>query len=409
MLKSFILRNHCNNLTNVVRSSLVRYNSSSSSSNSNNKNESTTNIKPKTAIVMLNLGGPAKPEDVEPFLTRLFSDRDIFKLPFQKWAGKFIAKRRSPAVRKLYEAIGGGSPIRMWTERQGTAMAQQLDRLSPSTAPHKFYIGFRYADPLIDETLDAMKHDGVERAIAFTQYPHFSCTTTGSSLNNLWKSLESKGMDSDFQWSIIDRWHLHDGFIDAVASKVSAALARYKVEAGKIGDQTEPVVVFSAHSLPMRTVERGDPYPNEVAATVAAVINKLGGENAPQHMLCWQSKVGPLPWLVPKTSDTIERLAKSGRNAIVVPIAFTSDHIETLSEIDIELQHLAKENGMKLLLRSESLNDDPKLTSALADIVLQHMKSGKSIQHHNQYKLKCPGCIDETGHYCRTIRNPIVL
>ncbi|GAM27297.1 hypothetical protein SAMD00019534_104720 [Acytostelium subglobosum LB1] len=404
MLKTFNNKNNLVQLiTRCVQPQLGRHHYSTNTGDENNK------PKTKTAILMLNLGGPQTLNDVEPFLTRLFTDRDIIKLPFQETVGRLIAKRRSPAVQKLYQSIGGGSPIGKWTEIQGKALSQRLDQLSPQSAPHKCYIGFRYASPLVDDAIQQMTKDGVTRAVAFSQYPQFSCTTTGSSLNNLWKSLETKGLESKFDWSIIDRWPLHEGFVSTVASKIQQALTHFANEAKRlnlIGEAAQPVLLFSAHSLPMRTVERGDPYPTEVAATVSAVVQTLG-DQVPQHILCWQSKVGPLPWLVPKTSDTVVRLAKAGRNVIIVPIAFTSDHIETLSEIDIELKHLAHENGMKVFMRSESLNDDPKIIDAMADIVHRHISSGEQVANIKQYSLKCPGCIDETGTYCRTIRNPV--
>ncbi|KAM9988057.1 hypothetical protein ACTFIZ_003430 [Dictyostelium cf. discoideum] len=406
--------------------------------NNNTKNTTTTttninnNEKPKikTGILMLNLGGPSKLDEVEPFLTRLFTDKEIFKLPFQKYTGTLIAKRRSNAVMKLYEAIGGGSPIRKWTEKQGELLSSMMDKISPETAPHKHYIGFRYSDPLIADTLDQMDNDNVERVVAFSQYPQYSCTTTGSSLNNLWKTLEEKQMQSKFKWSVIDRWQDHKGFIDATIHKINKAYDQFNTKLNELnidanntdtsssssgggggggGGGDKPVLVFSAHSLPMSTVEKGDPYPQEVAETVCRVMDNLKIRDTTgkplEYILAWQSKVGPLPWLSPKTSFVIEQLAKKGRNAIVIPIAFTSDHIETLSEIDIELQHLAKKSGMKLLVRSESLNDDPLIISAMADLVNTHLKSNKTI-HSDQYHLKCPGCKDDST-FCRTILNPI--
>src|ERR687889_1413930 len=141
---------------------------------------------PKTGIVMLNLGGPATLDDVEPFLLELFADREIIQLPLQKWLGPFIARRRTPKVRGLYANIGGGSPILRYTEAQGRGMVSRLDQLSPETAPHQFYVAFRYTRPTSEEALRRMHADGVQRAIAFTQYPQFSCSTTGSSLNELW-------------------------------------------------------------------------------------------------------------------------------------------------------------------------------------------------------------------------------
>ncbi|KAN0038866.1 hypothetical protein ACTA71_001058 [Dictyostelium dimigraforme] len=421
-------------ITTIKSNKISSFNKLSYCTNGNNRNiNQNEKSKIKTGILMLNLGGPSKLEEVEPFLTRLFTDKEIFKLPFQKYTGTLIAKRRTNAVMKLYEAIGGGSPIRKWTEKQGELLSEMMDKISPETAPHKHYIGFRYSDPLIADTLDEMNKDNVERVVAFSQYPQYSCTTTGSSLNNLWKTLEEKQMQSKFKWSIIDRWQDHQGFINATVHKINKAYDQFNNKYKELNNNNnnnnsdssisnnnnnnnnklngdKPVLVFSAHSLPMSTVEKGDPYPQEVAETVCRVMDNLKIRDQEtgkplEYILAWQSKVGPLPWLSPKTSFVIEQLAKKGRNAIVIPIAFTSDHIETLSEIDIELQHLAKNCGMKLLVRSESLNDDPLIISAMADLVNTHLKSNKTI-HSHQYQLKCPGCKDDST-FCRTILNPI--
>ena len=172
-----------------------------------------------TGIVLLNLGGPETTEDVGPFLLELFADREIIQLPFQSVLGPFIAKRRTKGVQELYEGIGGGSPILHWTRVQGQGMIERLDRLSPETAPHRFYVAFRYIHPTSEDALRQMKEDGIERAVAFTQYQQFSCATTGSSLNELWRAASRLGMARDFEWSVIDRWGTHPGFIDAMARK----------------------------------------------------------------------------------------------------------------------------------------------------------------------------------------------
>ncbi|HYW32685.1 MAG TPA: ferrochelatase, partial [Gemmatimonas sp.] len=183
-----------------------------------------------TGIVMMNLGGPETLDDVEPFLLRLFADRELLKLPLQDTLGKFIAKRRTPKVRALYDNIGGGSPILRWTRAQGEGMCARLDELSPETAPHRFYVAFRYTKPFADDALLAMKADGIERAIAFTQYPQWSCTTTGSSLNDLWRALARTGLEKAFQWSIVDRWGDHGSFVTAMAQAVVEGLQQYPAE-----------------------------------------------------------------------------------------------------------------------------------------------------------------------------------
>jgi len=140
-----------------------------------------------TGIVMMNLGGPRDLDEVVPFLLELFADREIIQLPLQRWTGPRLARRRTKGVQQNYRDIGGGSPILRWTEEQGRGMCERLDALSPDTAPHRFYVAFRYAAPKSEDALRAMRADGVRRAVAFTQYPQFSCSTTGSSLNELWR------------------------------------------------------------------------------------------------------------------------------------------------------------------------------------------------------------------------------
>lgn len=146
----------------------------------------------RTGVVMLNLGGPSSQAAVKPFLQRLFSDRELIRLPMQRVAAPVIASLRAPRVRKLYASIGGGSPLGHWTDLQGEGMTRLLDEMSPQTAPHRHYAAFRYAEPLTEDALDAMASDGVERAVVFSQYPQWSCATTGSSMNELWKQLKKK-------------------------------------------------------------------------------------------------------------------------------------------------------------------------------------------------------------------------
>jgi ferrochelatase len=204
---------------------------------------------------------------------------------------------------------------------------------------------FRYADPLTKETLDKMRADGVRRAIAFTQYPQYSCSTTGSSLNELYRRAVAEAMTADspdggVQWSVVDRWATHPGLVQAISENIIAALSKYAESARK-----NVVLLFSAHSLPMDIVNRGDPYPLEVASTVTAVISRLRELNGYEssYRLVWQSQVGPRPWLGMKTPDALKGLARLGRNdVILVPVAFTSDHIETLYELDHEYGEDAK-------------------------------------------------------------------
>lgn len=365
---------------------------------------------------MMNMGGPPTLPEVGDFLSRLFHDRDLIQLPFQKRLAPLIAARRTPKIVEQYRKIGGGSPILRWTRLQGEEMCKLLDEIHPETAPHKPYVAFRYARPLTEEALDEMARDGVQRAVAFTQYPQYSCSTTGSNLNELYREImrrkERGAPEADIEWSVIDRWPTHEGLVEAFTQRVKDVLATYPAEVRS----TVPIM-FSAHSLPMQIVSgRGDPYPAEVAATVTAVMTKLGWSNP--YRVTWQSQVGPSAWLGPQTSDTVKGWAKQGyKDAIVVPIAFTQDHIETLYELDLELVEEAEEHGMTLK-RAESLNDHPLFIKALADITAAHLDSvygggindpagdvatvAKSGEVHawnqgrtsRQMQIRCPGCVN---------------
>ncbi|CAD5115478.1 DgyrCDS4447 [Dimorphilus gyrociliatus] len=342
-------------------------------------------VRPKTGILMLNMGGPEKLDDVHDFLLRLFSDRDLMRLPAQSQTSKFIARRRTPRIKEQYAEIGGGSPIHKWTSLQGEGMVELLDKLSPETAPHKFYIGFRYVNPLTEDAIDQMEKDGCQRAIAFSQYPQYSCSTTGSSLNAISRHYKKRNDVSKMLWTAIDRWPTHPTFVKAVAENVKQEIEKFPKSV-----QKDVVILFSAHSLPMKVVDRGDPYPAEVAATVWKVMEALNFSHS--YRLVWQSKVGPLPWLGPATDQAMKGLAANGFvNQLLVPIAFTSDHIETLFELDLEYaKEFASKTKIENIRRAASLNDSPTFIKAISEIVVEHLNSEDSCS--TQYHLRCPQC-----------------
>ncbi|KAF8658279.1 hypothetical protein AX16_002054 [Volvariella volvacea WC 439] len=339
---------------------------------------------------MLNMGGPATVPETYDFLKNLFSDGDLIPLPFQKTLAPWIARRRTPQIEQQYRDIGGGSPILHYTQMQGDGMAKLLDELHPETAPHKAYVAFRYVRPLTEETAKQMKEDGVKRAVAFTQYPQYSCSTTGSSLNELFRRGKA-GEIGQVEWSVIDRWGTHPGFVEAVAQNIEAALATFPEST-----RSETVLLFSAHSLPMSVVNRGDPYILEVSASVSAVMDRLRHSNP--YRLVWQSQVGPSAWMGMQTGEALKGLARLGKKQVVlIPIAFTSDHIETLYELDLEYAKEARELGIEIV-RAESLNGSPVFIRALADIAAQHLRdcsSGKG-PVSVQMGLRCPGCKNAT-------------
>jgi protoporphyrin/coproporphyrin ferrochelatase len=274
-------------------------------------------------------------------------------------------------------------------------MCKILDETSPDTAPHKPYVAFRYASPLTEETYTKLIEDGFGggkggRAVAFTQYPQYSCSTTGSSLNEIWKwrnrleggkNANSEGM---LKWSVIDRWPVHPGLVEAFATNIEKTLEEYPKDR-----RDKVVLLFSAHSLPMSVVNRGDPYPAEVAATVYAVMQRLKMSNP--YRLVWQSQVGPSAWLGAQTADTVKNFTEKGeKDLVLIPIAFTSDHIETLYELDKEI---IGETGLDSVKRVESLNGSPIFIKALADLAKEHL--AQNISCSPQMTLRCPGCVSE--------------
>jgi ferrochelatase len=336
-----------------------------------------------TAIVFMNMGGPSTVPETRDFLYRLFSDGDLIPLgPFQESIAKFITWRRTPMIEKYYKRIGGGSPIRKWSEFQISKVCERLDEISPNTAPHKPYVAFRYANPLTEETLKKMLNDGITRAVAFSQYPQFSYSTTASSINDLYRLSKIHDKEGQICWSIIDRWPQHSSLIQTFSNHIQDALAKFPENV-----RNDVVIQFSAHSLPMDIINRGDSYPAEVAATVYAVMQKLKFSNP--YRLTWQSQVGPKPWLGAQTEKTCKRITDNDAvpGVVIVPIAFTSDHIETLHEIDIELVE-AMDHPEKVV-RCESLNGDPLFHQGLADLVKEHLESGElySKQLPLDYKL----------------------
>jgi len=271
----------------------------------------------------------------------------------------------------------------------------------------------RYIEPMTSEVLNEMDKDGIKRAIAFSQYPQWCCNTTGSSYNTLWRELKEKGMENRFKWSIIDRWFMSDGYHDALIDKIVESINN------KFSDteRKDLCLIFSAHSIPMKSVQKGDPYIFEVASSVKMVMEKLNkkikngdlkieglSNGAPHHQLTWQSKVGFLPWMTPSTEEVVKSIGKTKRykNVLVIPFVFTSDHIETLYELDVEYKEVAQKHGIQKYVRCDALNDSPMFIDGLANIVKQHIDD--KVNYSEQYTLRCHNCTNED---CRCIVNPL--
>lgn len=305
------------------------------------------------AVLLLNLGGPERVEDVRPFLYNLFSDRLIIRLgpPFlQRPLAWLIAKRRAPKSQGYYRQIGGGSPLNRITHGQCQALAGELGK----HAPFRVEMVMRYWHPFVQEVLPGLLDQGVRRLVALTLYPHYSIATTGSSLSDLKDFLARQPRKVEL--IEIDSWPDPPEYVDCLARRIRDCLAA----------APDSEVVYSAHSLPKKFVDEGDPYVEHLNRTIASVEAKTGKAG---H-LCYQSRSGPVEWLSPSTPETLGRLAATGcRRIVMVPISFVSDHVETLCEIDIQYQALAQGLGMELV-RTPSLNDDPLFIAGLSRLVL---------------------------------------
>jgi ferrochelatase len=323
------------------------------------------NEKP-VGIVLLQLGGPDSLESVEPFLYNLFCDPDIIDLPlaflFRNSLAKFISRRRAPKVQEYYKRIGGKSPILKLTLRQAKALEREL----AGKVQCKVGVAMRYWHPMTDAAIDQMKAAGVERVLLLPLYPHFSKTTTGSSVKEWKRIARQRGMEGVAVDSI-DEYCEHPLYVKALVRNITIALKRVSpLDRGKVN------LVFSAHGTPVKLVRSGDPYQQQIIRTYNAVLRE--GNFGLAHHLCYQSKVGPEKWLEPSLDATIESLAaQKVSHMIVIPIAFVSDHSETLWEINIEARHEAKRLGIKHFDMSPGLNTNPYYIQALAELVEQRV------------------------------------
>ncbi|MDR5639028.1 MULTISPECIES: ferrochelatase [unclassified Thermosynechococcus] len=316
----------------------------------------------QTGVLLLNLGGPDRPEDVRPFLYNLFSDPEIIRLPF-RWLQKplawFISTSRARRSQANYAQIGGGSPLRRMTEQQARALKDALERIGIEA---NLYIGMRYWHPFTEEAIAQIKADQIRDLVILPLYPQFSISTSGSSfrlLESLWNQ------DPELQkirYTLIPSWYNHPGYVAAMADLI-------RQELDQCPNPDEAVIFFSAHGVPKSYVtEAGDPYQEEIEACVKLIMAALNRPNT--HVLAYQSRVGPVEWLQPYTEDVIPELAAQGvKTLVVVPISFISEHIETLQEIDIEYREIAEEAGIEVFRRVPALNDHSGFISALAQLV----------------------------------------
>jgi ferrochelatase len=323
----------------------------------------------RIAVILFNLGGPDGPGAIEPFLFNLFNDRAIIDLPGPlRWlVAKLIARRRALTARQIYDKIGGRSPILPNTEAQAAALTARLTGLGEV----RVWPCMRYWNPLTPDVVREVAAFRPSRIVLLPLYPQFSTTTTASSFDGWMKAARAAGIDAPTHR--ICCYPTEPGLITALAALVQEGLR-------SSGDRPTRVL-FSAHGLPRKIVERrGDPYPAHVAATAVAVAQAAGLKDG-QWLVCYQSRVGPLEWIGPSTEESLRSAGRDGVSVVVVPIAFVSEHSETLVELDIEYRHLAEQAGIPNYVRVRTVGVLPTFIDGLAGLVRKALTSADKPVH----------------------------
>lgn len=313
---------------------------------------------PWDAVVLLQMGGPATLDEIEPFLARLFADPDIIRLPrimrpFQPRLARYVARKRAPKVRPRYEAMGNGSPLGRITDEQARGLQTRLG------VP--VHVAMRYTAPWASEVVERLKGDGARRVLLLPLYPHWSLSTTQSSLRDFAAEAKAGGLKAEV--SYVRDWGVDEAYLDLVAQTCEEAVKALRRETD------EPVhLVFSAHGVPVRYIEEGDTYQAEVEASAARLKARLSGSFASvQHG--YQSAVGPVKWIGPDTEGIVRGLGAQGAKALVVaPLGFVSDHIETMYDMDTLYRDVAREAGILRYARAASFNGRGEFGDVLARI-----------------------------------------
>lgn len=316
----------------------------------------------RTAVVIYNLGGPDSPEAVRPFLRNLFSDPMILRVPAPiRWLlAMFISWRRTPVAKEIYEEIGGRSPILPETQKQASALQSILGE------NYKVFVAMRYWHPFAETVAKDVANWQPDNVVLLPLYPQFSTTTT-ESFTRVWHSATAAaGLSAPT--SEICCWPEVDGFTKTVARMTDAAIDQLS--------EKEPFrVLFSAHGLPKKIVDAGDPYAHQVERTAAAIRGQMRHTTI-DHLVCYQSRVGPLEWIQPYTEDEIKKAGAEKRSLVVVPVAFVSEHSETLVELDIEYAELAASAGVPEYMRVPTVSSDEGFIESLAKLVRSSPKEG---------------------------------
>ena len=328
----------------------------------------------RLGIILFNLGGPERLDDVQPFLENIFSDPDIIPLPIpgslRHWLARKIASGRAKHAREHYAAIGGGSPLLKWTREQAAALEKLLKEQTNRDITVR--IGMRYWHPFVKETIEEFHRIGIENVFLLPLYPHYSVTSSGSSFNDWTRTHTALSRahtnhtvkNKLFRVRSIKDFHVQPTYIAALSETIDEGLRRFNKE-----EQQTLHFLFSAHGTPLSVAEKGDPYQHQIRATVEAVMN-LRSHDRP-HSLSFQSRVGPVKWLKPYTTDTLQEFGAQGiKNLLVIPISFVSDHVETLFELNIEAREIAEKAGISHFEVAPGLNCRPQFIKALGEIVI---------------------------------------
>lgn len=324
----------------------------------------------KTAVVLFNLGGPDTPEAVEPFLHNLFSDPAIIRAPsvLRKILARLISKKRAPTARHIYAHIGGGSPLLEETRKQ----AEALERKLRASEEAKVFICMRYWHPMTEEVVAQVAEYAPDKIILLPLYPQYSTTTTASSFAAWEKESLSQGLAVPTARLCCYPTQKHF---------VSAHVKAIQKKFFETSSETMLRILFSAHGLPEKIVAGGDPYPWQVEQTAKAIVSLL---RLPEldYVVCYQSRVGPLKWIGPSTEEEIRRAGAEKKSLMIVPIAFVSEHSETLVELDIEYKKLAEDCGVPNYTRIPALGVEEEFIDALADICREVAQTGKTCAHN---------------------------
>lgn len=324
-------------------------------------------------VLLFNLGGPETLADVRPFLYNLFSDPEIIRIKndvLRKLIARIIVQLRHRKSAALYRRIGGGSPLRRITEEQGAALR---NRLLARGCAAEVYVGMRCWKPTIDDAVDRILKDGISDLVLLPLFPQFSVTTTGSCLKRFAELDRRLGISGRMRIATVREWFAEPLYLQAMSELIREALERFPAEErGKVW------LLYSAHSIPARYVEEGDPYLDQTKKTVDLINSALrvptgsklssAFDAERRHRLAFQSKIGPVRWLRPSTKEVLEELGRQRASVLTAPISFVSDHLETLEEIDNEYRRLALESGVRAFHRAASPNLHPTFIEALAEV-----------------------------------------